>query len=198
MPNGAKSRPVRNNRPIANFSCINNEKIYPKKIKGFFYYPFELKNMSSQECSQKSLEAIRKQFEQDEFAKQFGIVLDTLTESNVQMHMRLRQDMNNLFNRPHGGAIYALADAAFSVIGNNCNNLSVALECSITYNASPNSGETLYVKGEILGNSKRIATFLFRLYTMEEKTEKLIATMQSVLYRTGKTFIENQTNEGKK
>ena len=132
------------------------------------------------------LEVVKKQFERDNYAKSLGIVLDKLTDDTIQMHMLLREDMLNMYDRPHGGIIYSLADVAFSVLGNNKNNLSVGLDCSITYHASPDPGTVLVVEGEILSNSRRTAAFLFNVYTEEEGMRTLVATMKSVSYRTGK------------
>ena len=141
------------------------------------------------------LEIIKAQFEGDQFAKQFGIVLDELSETSIKMHMVLKPQWNNLFNRPHGGVIYALADAAFSVIGNNSNNLSVALDCSITYHKSPDPGETLYVEGSRLAQSRRTGTYLFEEYIINAKGKQQIATMKSIVYRTGKPIDPNTPQE---
>jgi uncharacterized protein (TIGR00369 family) len=135
---------------------------------------------------QKHLEIVKRQFDRDSYAKSLGIVLDKLTDDAIQMHMELREDMLNLFKRPHGGAIYSLADAAFSVLGNNKNNLSFALDCSITYHESPAPEGTLIVEGETLSTSRRTAVFLFKVYTEKGGTRTLVATMKSVSYRTGK------------
>ena len=132
------------------------------------------------------LEVVKKQFERDNYAKSLGIVLDKLKDDTIQMHMLLREDMLNMYDRPHGGIIYSLADVAFSVLGNNKNNLSVGLDCSITYHASPDPGTVLVVEGEILSNSRRTAAFLFNVYTEEKGMRTLVATMKSVSYRTGK------------
>ncbi len=132
------------------------------------------------------LEMVKKRFEKDGFARHMGIVLDALTEDSIQMHMPLREDMHNLFGRPHGGAIYALADAAFSVLANNGNNLSVALDCSITYHASPDPQTILVVKGRTLSMTRRTASYLFNVYMDVAEDRTLIATMKSVAYRTGK------------
>jgi len=140
---------------------------------------------------QEQLEIVRKQFEKDKYAKSLGIVLDELTDDTIQMHMQLREDMFNWFDRPHGGAIYSLADAAFSVLSNNNNNLSVALDCSITYHASPNLGTILIVEGETLSVTRRTAAYLFKVYMEKEETRTLVATMKSVVYRTGKTIDPN-------
>ena len=53
---------------------------------------------------QEQIEIARKRFEKDKYAKSLGIVLDELTEDTVKMHMQLREDMFNWFDRPHGGA----------------------------------------------------------------------------------------------
>ena len=137
------------------------------------------------------LEIVKKLFQSDKYANFLGIVLDELTEDAVQMHMQVREDMLNWFDRPHGGAIYALADAAFSVLGNNTNNLSVALDCSITYHASPDSGRILIVDGEILSSTGRTVACLFKVYMEKEGMRTLVATMLSVGYRTGKPIDPN-------
>jgi acyl-CoA thioesterase len=140
---------------------------------------------------QKHLEIVKRQFDRDSYAKSLGIVLDKLTDDAIQMHMELREDMLNLFKRPHGGAIYSLADAAFSVLGNNNNNLAVALDCSITFNASPDPGTILIVEGETLSTTSRTAAYLFKVYMEKEGTRTLVATMKSVSYRTGKPIDPN-------
>ena len=134
------------------------------------------------------IEIVRKQFKKDKYAKSLGIVLDELTDATIKMHMQLREDMFNWFDRPHGGAIYSLADAAFSVLGNNKNNLSVALDCSVSFHESPDPGTMLIVEGETLSTARRTAVFLFKVYMEKEGTRILVATMKSVSYRTGKAI----------
>lgn len=133
-----------------------------------------------------NLEIIRKKFRNDGVAKLLGIELDELTETTVALHMKLRDDMNNFFDRPHGGIIYTLADAAFSVLGNNQNNISVAVQCSINYHASPEPGQMLYVAGRLVSGSRKIANYLFTVYTVENNQKTNVATMSGTLYRTGK------------
>jgi acyl-CoA thioesterase len=140
---------------------------------------------------QEHLEIARKGFEKDSYAKSFGIVLDELTDDTIQMHMQLREDMFNWFDQLHGGAIYSLADAAFSVLGNNSNNLAVALDCSITFHASPDPGTVLLVEGETLSTTRRTSSYLFKVYAEKEGTPTLVATMKSVSYRTGKPIDPN-------
>lgn len=138
---------------------------------------------------QEHLETVKKQFENDRYAKSLGIILDSITDETITMHMRLRDDMLNMYNCPHGSVIYSLADAAFSVLANNNNNISVALDCSITYHAGPEPGSVLTVEGKTLSRGRKTASYLFRMYTEKDSERKLIATMKSVSYRTGKPVI---------
>ena len=144
---------------------------------------------------QTPLKLIAQKFETDPLAHQFSIVLDDITANTVKMHMKLEQWMLNFYLRPHGGAIYTLADAAFSVLGNNDNNISVALENSITYHASPEPGSILEVTGQTIAKTRKIASYLFSVFDLgqpDQKMEpKLIATMKSTLYRTGKPISDD-------
>ncbi len=140
---------------------------------------------------QEHLEVVKKQFERDSYAKSLGIVLDRLTFDSIDMHLQLRDDMLNMYGRPHGGIIYSLADVAFSVLGNNSNNFSVALDCSITYHASPDPGTVLTVEGKVLSSTRRTASYLCSVYTEKDGTRTLVATMKSVSYRTGKPIDPN-------
>jgi acyl-CoA thioesterase len=139
----------------------------------------------------KKIEIIKDKFREDLFAQKLGVVLDELTENDVKMHMKLKPELNNFYGRPHGGAIYGLADAAFSILGNNKNNVSVALDCHITYHSSPDPEQILYVEGEIINQTRKIGTYLFTLYTKENGIRKKVATMMSTLYRTGKPINPN-------
>ena len=142
-----------------------------------------------------ALKLIKDKFKNDNFAKNLGVILDDLRKDYIKMHMELKPEMSNFYGRSHGGAIYGLADAAFSVIGNNQNIISVALDCTITYHASPNPGEILYVEGKLLKQTRKIATFLFTLYTLNGENQNLIATMLSTLYRTGRPINPEQIKD---
>ena len=136
------------------------------------------------------LDIIIEVFSRDRYASSLGIVLDDLTPTTIRMHMQLRDDMLNLFNHPHGGAIYSLADVAFSVLGNSANNISVALECSITYHASPPVDALLIVEGEMLAKTRKTASYLLKVSAVLETGNLHVATMKGLVYQTGKPIQE--------
>jgi acyl-CoA thioesterase len=140
---------------------------------------------------QKQLEIARNRFKKDTFAQSLGIVLDELTDQTIQMHMQPQEDMNNWFGQLHGGVIYSLADAAFSVLANNSNNIAVALDCSITYHASPDPETILIVKGETLSTTRRTAAYIFKVYMKNNEKLTPVATMKSVSYKTSSLIDPN-------
>jgi acyl-CoA thioesterase len=142
-----------------------------------------------------NLELVREQFKQDDFAQLMGVELDILTDTTIRMHMLLRPDMLNLYGKAHGGVIFALSDVAFGVLGNTGNNISVAIDCSITYHNAPNPDDLLIVEGELIADSKKIGTYLFTVYTETEDGKKKIATMKGTLYHTGKPIAETPEKE---
>jgi acyl-CoA thioesterase len=136
------------------------------------------------------IELIRSLYDGDAFARQLGIQLDELGDDYVCMHMNVTEQMLNLYGMPHGAAIYALADAAFSVLANNRNNISVALDCTITYHNRPSIGRDLYVKGSTLAVSKRIGSYLFDVYAEDNGRRVPVATMKGTAFRTGRPARE--------
>ncbi len=132
------------------------------------------------------LKIVSEKFSNDSFARSQGIVLDSLTAEEIKMHMPLSVDSLNLYDRPHGGVIYGLADAAFSVLANNADNISVALDCTITYHNSPDPGQVLHVHGHTLSVTKRVGSYLFHVYTEGSAGKTPIATMKGTAFRTGR------------
>ena len=45
------------------------------------------------------LDVITEKFKNDNYAKNYGIILDDLKENTIKMHMQLKPDMNNFNGR---------------------------------------------------------------------------------------------------
>ncbi|MHA1818880.1 MAG: PaaI family thioesterase [Promethearchaeota archaeon] len=151
--------------------------------------PIKYDPATAHHCNDNNI--ILEQFENDKFAKLLGAKVLELDENTIRMEMTLRDELNNLFAKPHGGVIYSFADIAFSILSNNRNNISVAIDCSISYHNAPLPGEKLYLLGETISISRKLSTHLFHVYAMREDEQgnnmKIkIATMKGTAYRTGK------------
>ena len=122
---------------------------------------------------------------QDPFANALGIELLELREGYAQVAMTLRPDMLNFHGMPHGGAIFALADFAFSAAGNSRGQVGVAMEVTITYlNVAPHGARLIAeAQEEYLG--RRTGTYHL---TVATEDGQLIASCHALLWRKGERF----------
>lgn len=91
--------------------------------------------------------------------------------------------MNNLFSRPHGGAIYALIDEAFETAAQTDGTVCVALNVNVNYIASPEPGSRLRAEAKKVSQTRKTAGYEIRVTDPEEN---LLAICQALAYRTGK------------
>ena len=129
------------------------------------------------------LNNIRKMIEDDNFAKFMGIKLLKLEKGYSKVSMSITNDMVNLHNVAHGGAIFTLADVAFAAAGNSHGRKAVALSMNINYRSPVKEGMILIAEASEESIGRKTA-----LYRMIVKTEdgKLIASSQ------GTVFIMNE------
>ncbi len=127
--------------------------------------------------------AIFKQIETEPFGKKFDLKLIDVQEGYAKVEMIFTSDMENMFGMAHGGAIFALVDAAFEVASNSHGTMAVALNMNINYLASPVKGSRLTAKAGEISRTKKTATYDIRV-TDEEN--KLLAACQALVYRLDK------------
>ena len=99
-------------------------------------------------------------------------------------------NLNNIYDRAHGGAIYALMDEAFETAGQTDGTVAVALNVNVTYVASPRPGVVLIAEAQRVSQTKKTAVYEIKV---TDQDDGLIATCQALAYRTGKPipFLEN-------
>jgi acyl-CoA thioesterase len=134
--------------------------------------------------------ALYKQVAAEPFAKKFGLKLIDLQEGYAEVEMLFTQDMENMFGMAHGGAIFALIDAAFEVASNSHGTMAVALNMNINYLASPAKGSKLNAKAKEINKAKKTAAY--DIIVTDDKNN-LIAACQALVYRMEKPlpFLEN-------
>ena len=81
--------------------------------------------------------------ENDAFSKWLGIEVMEVTEGYSKVKMPVRKEMINGFGIVHGGIAFSLADSVFAFACNNRNNLSVALDVTISFTKAVNVGDIL-------------------------------------------------------
>jgi len=129
-------------------------------------------------------EAIYRQVKQEPFAQALKMELLELEEGFSAVEMTYDAAvMNNMFARAHGGAIFSLIDEAFETVCQTVGSTTVALNVSVNYVASPESGARLRAEAREVNSTKRTATYDIRV---TDQQGVLIAVCQALAYRTGK------------
>jgi acyl-CoA thioesterase len=127
--------------------------------------------------------AIFKQVEQEPFARKFDLKLVELEAGYSKVAMKFTPDMENIFGKAHGGAVFALIDEAFETAGNSHGTIAVALNMNISYLSPPASGATLTAEAKEVHRTNRTALYEIKV---TEESGKPIATCQALVYRMDK------------
>jgi len=128
-------------------------------------------------------EAIYRQVEKEPFARKFGLKLVDLDTGYSRIEMKFTPDMENIFGKAHGGALFALIDEAFETASNSHGMMAVALNLNVSYLASPENGSMLTAEARELNRTNKTAVYDIRV--MDER-ESLIASCQAMVYLVGK------------
>jgi acyl-CoA thioesterase len=91
--------------------------------------------------------------------------------------------MNNIYERAHGGAVFALIDEAFETAGQTDGTIAVALNVNVTYISSPEPGVRLRAEAKQSSQTKKTASYDIRV---TDEKNNLIGICSALAYRTGK------------
>ena len=131
-------------------------------------------------------EAIYKAVQNEPFAKAMQIRLKELALGYSVVEMIYDPDhMNNIYDRAHGGAVFALIDEAFETAGQTDGTIAVALNVNVTYVSSPEPGVKLRAEAQRVSQTKKTASYDIRV---SDARGNLIATCSALAYRTGKSI----------
>ena len=131
-------------------------------------------------------DAIFSAVEKEQFAKvmKMDLVELELGYSAVEM-IYDPVSMNNIYDRAHGGALFALIDEAFETAGQTDGTIAVALNVNVTYVSSPKPGVKLRAEAKRVSQTKKTAGYDIRV---TDENSDLIAYCSALAYRTGKTI----------
>ena len=133
---------------------------------------------------QKIKEAIFREVAREPFALTLGLELRELESGFSAVEMTYDPAvMSNLFGRAHGGALFSLIDEAFETVCQSCGQVTVALNVSVNFVASPASGARLRAEAREVSSTRRTASYDIRVRDGEGE---LVAVCQALAYRTGK------------
>ncbi len=131
-------------------------------------------------------QVVNKMVENDLFSQWLGIEVLEIREGFSKIKMTLRNEMINGFGVIHGGIAFSLADSAFAFACNSRNNLSMALDTSITFTKATKPNDVLTAEANEIHNGKSTGLYLI---TITNQNGEQVALFKGTCFRTGKTLI---------
>ena len=127
-------------------------------------------------------DAMQNQVKNEPFAKQLGLKLIDVGKGYALVEMQCTQEMENIFQMTHGGAIFTLIDEAFEVACNSHGTVALALNVNITYHRAPSAESILRAEAREVAKSRKTGNYYI---TVKDDRENLIASCQALAYRKG-------------
>ena len=125
------------------------------------------------------MEILEKFVQKDHFARHLGVEMLDFGGGRARARMEIDKHHLNSAGTVHGGAIFSLADAVFSVASNSHGSLALAINVSISFFKAVTRG-TLTAEAEEVSINPRLATYLI---TVSDETGSRIALFQGTVYR---------------
>ena len=125
--------------------------------------------------------------ENDFFSQWMQVEVLEVREGYSRISMTIRKEMVNGFGIVHGGLPFSLADSAFAFACNNRNNLSVALDVTITFTKAVNIGDVLTAEAKEFHNGRSTGVYLI---TVTNQKQEQVALFKGTCFRTGKALIQ--------
>ena len=122
----------------------------------------------------------------DLFSQWLGITVLDVQTGYSKLQMTVRSEMVNGFGIVHGGIPFSFADSAFAFACNNRNNLSVALDVTISFTKAVHVGDVLTAEAKEMHNGRSTGVYLI---TVTNQKGEQVALFKGTCFRTGKTLI---------
>lgn len=95
----------------------------------------------------------------DRYATNLGIRLVAAASDRVTVAMTVTDEMTNFLGGLHGGALFSLADCAFSLASNLAGDRAVAIDTHLVLNAAVEVGEELTAVAEEVSRGRTLGTY---------------------------------------
>ena len=118
-------------------------------------------------------------FEKDAFAKLCGIELISAGDGRARAKMPVQDIHKNSMGMVHGGAIFALADAAFAAASNSHDHQAVAININISYLKGVQDG-VLFAEAEEINSRGRIGAYSIKITNQQDE---VAAIFEGLAYR---------------
>jgi acyl-CoA thioesterase len=131
-------------------------------------------------------EVVSKMMQNDLFSQWLGIEVLEVREGYSRIQATLREEMLNGLGVIHGGIAFSVADSALAFACNNRNNLSVALDTSITFTKTLKPGDRITAEAKELHNGRSTGLYII---TVTNQNDEQVALFKGTCFRTGKQLV---------
>jgi len=125
------------------------------------------------------MDDLRKFVEKDLFARHIGAEVLEYSPGRAKARMAIKDHHLNSAGLVHGGAIFSLADAVFSIASNSHGTLALAINVSISFFKAIRGG-TLFADAEEVSLNPKLATYLINV---KDEEGNAVALFQGTVYR---------------
>jgi acyl-CoA thioesterase len=125
------------------------------------------------------MEAMEQFIDQDRYARFLGVEICQWGEGTARAKLELTQKHLNSVNSVHGGVLFSLADAVFSVASNSHGTVAVAIQVCMSYFKAVSSG-TLYAQAREVSRNPKLATYSIEV---TDDSGSLLGLFQGTVYR---------------
>jgi len=102
---------------------------------------------------------IESAFSADSYAGVQGFSLGEITDESVTVSMVVRDDHLNFHDVLHGGALFSLADCAFSLASNAHGDTAMAIDTHLVHTAPARLGDTVTATAVEMTRGRTLATY---------------------------------------
>ena len=131
-------------------------------------------------------EVVSHMMNNDFFSQWMNVEVIEVKEGYSKIKMTIRKEMVNGFGIVHGGIPFSLADSAFAFACNNRNNLSVALDVTITFTKAVSVGDILTAEAKEVHNGRSTGVYLISVFNQNNEQ---VALFKGTCFRTGKKLV---------
>jgi acyl-CoA thioesterase len=132
------------------------------------------------------MDDLRRFVERDAFARHLDIELLEYGDGAATARMTVAPHHLNSAGTLHGGAIFSLADAAFSAASNSHGVLAASIDASISYFRAATSG-TLTARAREVACNPKLGTYLI---DVTDESGALVAHFRGTVYRKSVAISE--------
>lgn len=126
---------------------------------------------------------VERMLSRDAYSQWLGVELVEVGAQRAVIRMTVREEMVNGFGVAHGGIVFGFADSAHAFATNSNGEISVAVDCSVSYPAAVRVGDVLTATAVEETTTRRLG---FCEVTVVNQYGTVVGHFRGTVYRTQK------------